>query len=168
MKSIGLCPAVGSCHPNSGDPLYSLHAGFCRMVGSKTRKIPQKGPFLPNNTESESPFSKLAYLPYHVHVLGTDWHRRFTEGVRMGRHFLVRVVSCEPHGYHTSISICATMSLYPTPCPALSKRVSELYPGGGFREYGIRGQVFISWTHFRSDQTQKVIQLVLHRSFMQC
>jgi hypothetical protein len=123
MKSIGLCPAVGSCHPNSGDPLYSLHAGFCRMVGSKTRKIPHKGPFLPNNTESESLMFTF-WVPSGIAIL--------LKVFEWGATFFVWVVSCEPHGYHTSVSIRATVSPSPTPCPALTKRVSELYPRGIF------------------------------------
>ena len=46
MKPVGLCPAVGSCRPNFGDALYSLHDGFCRLWRSQTRKISQKEPFL--------------------------------------------------------------------------------------------------------------------------
>jgi hypothetical protein len=77
------------------------------------------------------------YLPYRVHVVGiAEWHRHFTKGVRMGRHTVVLIVwvaSCTPNGYHTTVTICATVSLSPTPRPTLTKRLSELYPGGGFR-----------------------------------
>jgi hypothetical protein len=56
----------------------------------------------------------------------------------------------------------------PNPRPALTKRLSELYPGGGFKLNTESEKKFLfHCTHYRSDQTQKVVQLVLRRS-MQC
>ncbi|KAF8489483.1 hypothetical protein F5888DRAFT_1196650 [Russula emetica] len=101
--------------------------------------------------------------------MGTEWHRHFTEGVRMWRHLvvlLVWVASCASHGYHTSISIYATVSLPPTPRPALTKRVSELYPGEGFRSNtGFEKKFLFAVRTIVVTRLKKVIQLVLRRSF---
>jgi hypothetical protein len=92
--------------------------------------------------------------------------RPLVEGV-----LLVWVASCAPHAseYHTSVSFCATMSLSPTPRPTLTNRVSELYPGGGFKSNPESEEKFpFPVCTIEVTRPKKVIQLVLRRSSMRC
>jgi hypothetical protein len=175
MKSIGFCPRgwlvspspqfrrPSVQHPRRVLP-YRGVANTEDLAKRNCSKIVSRP-----NTESKSPFSKLVYLPYHVHVVGTEWHRHFTKGVRTGRHLvvlLVWVASCAPHGHHTSISIYATVSLPPTPRPALTKRVSELFPGEGFRSNtDFENKFPFPVRTIAVTRLKEVIQLVLRRSF---
>lgn len=135
-----------------GDPLYSLHVGFCRMAWSQTRKISQKELFFPKTARKlfrvpirkPNPFQRVGVFAVQRPCCGDRVDRYFTKGVQMGRHFvvlLVWVASCAPHRSHTSVSICTTASLFPTPGPALTKHVSKLYPRGGLIKHGIREEV---------------------------
>jgi hypothetical protein len=161
------CPAEGSCH----EPLCTAST-----PGSQTWKISQKRTV---SIRNPNPFLATWYLPYHIPIVGTSGIAILLKVVRMGRHLvvlLVWVASCAPHGYHTSVSICATVSLSPTPRRAPTLHVSELYPGGGFRSNTeSEKEVSVPCIHYRSNQTQRghtigfasIIYAVLVRSWLE-
>jgi hypothetical protein len=166
VKAIGFVPRLARVTPNFGfgNPLYSLHAGFCRMVGSGHGRSHR--------------FCRTMRDPNPFQQVGVFAVPRSRSGDRVASPFLLKVFKWGAtllYGWRpvNRISICATVSLSPTPLPALTKCLSELYPGGcSCRSIcEIREEALVPWTRYRSDHTQKshtiasIIYAVLVRSW---
>ena len=114
-----LCPAVGSCCPISVTFCTASTPGFAVWWGRQTEDLTKRAVSL-GRTESLS-------ASWCICRTRTKWHR----------HFLLKVfewgATLYVGGVLWTLHLCATALLSPTQRrPALTKHVSELYPGGDF------------------------------------
>ena len=73
-------PWLARVTPISEDLLYSLHAGFCRMVGRGHRRSHKKN----HSIRNPNPFRQVGIFAVPRSRLGTEWHRHSLKVLEWG------------------------------------------------------------------------------------